>query len=131
MPGASLWLLPPAGASQDPLFALIEKTSSHFGSPHRFLPHITLTSELSPNTYGQNPQAWLDALDFDKAEVQVKFEKLDSENVFVRKLYVKCEKTQGLKQLAMHCRQEVEGFADTSKATNWAEESYNPHLSLL
>lgn len=61
----------------------------------------------------------------------MKFEKLASEDVFVRKLYIKCEKAEGLKKLALVCRREVEGFGEGDKAGQWAAEKYNPHLSLL
>lgn len=132
MPGSSLWLLPPATVNQDALFALIEKTSSHFGSPHRFLPHVTLTSEISPSKYGSDPQAWLNSLDMLSGEkFRVTFEKLNSEDVFFRKLYIKCNKTDALKDLAARCRQHVDGFGELPKAQDWAAESYNPHLSLL
>ncbi|KAL6706461.1 hypothetical protein ACN47E_005400 [Coniothyrium glycines] len=132
MPGSSLWLLPPPAASQNPLFPLIEKTSARFGSPHRFLPHITLTSELLPSTYGSDPQGWLDSLELPAGEdIRVRYEKLDSENVFFRKLYIKCAKTSGVEELAMRCRQKVEGFGDAQTAQTWVAESYKPHLSLL
>jgi 2',3'-cyclic-nucleotide 3'-phosphodiesterase len=130
----SLWLLPPSSDSplNGLLASLIAQTSSHFHSTHSFLPHVTLTSEISPEKYSSDPQAWLDSLDLPSGdEVQVKFKQLASDDVFVRKLYIQCHKTDGIKKLAGACRQEVEGFGDDSKAKEWANYQYNPHVSLL
>lgn len=132
MPGSSLWLLPPKSHPlNDPLVHLIEQTSSRFGSLNRFIPHVTLTSEISPSLYGHTPQQWLDSLQLSEGSgVKVGFEKLASEDAYVRKLYIKCTKTEGLRELAGMCRQQVEGY-DEGKAAKWASETYNPHLSLL
>lgn len=133
MPGSSLWLLPPANhALNNVLPALIDKTSSQFGSPHRFLPHVTLTSEILPSRYGSDAQGWLDSLNLDPgSDVRVNFEHLGSEDFFFRKLYIKCEKDDGLRKLAKECRKQVEGFSDEKKAEDWSNESYMPHLSLM
>lgn len=133
MPGSSLWLLPPKSHPlNDILSSLIDQTSSRFSSPHKFIPHVTLTSEISPSTYSSDPQKWLDSLQLPTPSlVQVRFEKLASEDVFVRKLYIKCNKTEGLEKLAARCRLKVVGFEGEDIATNWAMEKYNPHLSLL
>lgn len=133
MPGSSLWLLPPDDHPlQDALTTLIKQTSAHFKSPHLFIPHITLTSEISPEMYGEDPQAWLDSLPIvSKRELSIRFEKIDSEDVFFRKLYIKCEKLGGLEKLAKVCRKQVRGFEDDAKAVEWVKNVYNPHLSLL
>jgi 2',3'-cyclic-nucleotide 3'-phosphodiesterase len=133
MPGSSLWLLPPADHPlTQVLSALIAKTSSKFNSGIRFIPHVTLTSEISPSTYGSDPQAWLDSLHLLSGnDVQVEFQGLGSEDVLVRKLYIKCGKTEGLKQLARLSRQQVDGFEEEGKANDWMEERYMPHLSLM
>ncbi|CBX92897.1 similar to 2',3'-cyclic-nucleotide 3'-phosphodiesterase [Plenodomus lingam JN3] len=133
MPGSSLWLLPPPTHPLHTLLpTLISQTSSHFHSPHRFLPHITLTSEISASSYSSDPQAWLDALHLPSTDgVVITFQQLASEDVFVRKLYVQCAKTAGVRDLARVCRQEVEGFGEEEVAKGWAEQQYNPHLSLL
>jgi len=132
MPGSSLWLLPPQSHPlNSKLPTLIDRTSSHFGSAHRFLPHITLTSEISASAHSPDPQAWLDALEIPLNDtIAVKFHHLASEDVFFRKLYVKCEKGEGLRKLAALSRREVEGFEE-EVAAKWAAETYNPHLSLL
>ncbi|KAF1911704.1 2',3'-cyclic-nucleotide 3'-phosphodiesterase [Ampelomyces quisqualis] len=133
MPGSSLWLLPPKSHPLNKILtSLIDRTSSRFSSPHIFIPHVTLTSEISPSTYSADPQKWLDSLQLPQpSSLQVRFEKLASEDVFVRKLYIKCSKTDGLLSLAATCRLQVDGFGEEEKATNWATEKYNPHLSML
>jgi 2',3'-cyclic-nucleotide 3'-phosphodiesterase len=112
MPGSSLWLLPPANHPlNDILPTLIDKTSKQFNSPHRFLAHITLTSEISPSKYGSDPQAWLDSLSLPASkDVNIEFEPLESDE---------------------QCRQQVQSFEEGAKARSWAEEQYMPHLSLL
>lgn len=133
MPGSSLWLLPPADHPlNETLPALIDKTSKHFGSVHRFLPHLTITSEISPSKYGSDAQAWLDSLNlFSGTDVQIKFERLGSEDVFFRKLYIKCKKSDGVEKLAQQCRQQVDGFSDEKVAGAWVEDKYMPHVSLM
>jgi 2',3'-cyclic-nucleotide 3'-phosphodiesterase len=133
MPGSSLWLLPPKSHPLNSILSgLVQQIPSRFDSPHRFLPHLTITSEISPSTYSSDPQAWLDSLNLPSAcTVQVRFGKLASEDVFVRKLYITCAKGEGLEGLAVLCRQEVEGFKDKKLAEAWANEKYIPHLSLM
>jgi 2',3'-cyclic-nucleotide 3'-phosphodiesterase len=133
MPGSSLWLLPPKGHPLDAvLSSLIDQTSSRFGSPHRFIPHVTLTSDISPSIYSSDPKAWLDSLELPSgSHVHVKFETLASEDVLYRKLYIKCEKLDELKKLAMVCRRKVEGYEEERTASRWGDREYNPHLSLL
>ncbi|KAJ4991292.1 hypothetical protein SVAN01_03190 [Stagonosporopsis vannaccii] len=134
MPGSSLWLLPPeAHPLNGVLVSLIKRTASRFASSDLFIPHITLTSDLvSPSSYGSEPQQWLDSLELPPGgNVQVEFDKLDSEGVYFRKLYIKCNKTAGLKALATVCRKQVANHEDEKTARKWAEETYNPHVSLL
>jgi 2',3'-cyclic-nucleotide 3'-phosphodiesterase len=132
MPGSSLWLLPPKEHPvNDLLSKLIDSTSSRYGSPHRFIPHVTLSSEISPSLYSSDPQAWLDSLKLPSGNVQVKFEKMASEDVYYRKLYIKCEKLEELKKLAVVCRRKVEGYGDEKTTMDWGNKEYNPHLSLL
>jgi 2',3'-cyclic-nucleotide 3'-phosphodiesterase len=135
MPGSSLWLLPPADHPLNAILpTLIDKTSKQFNSTHRFIPHVTLTSEISPSKYGSDPQAWLNSLSLPSskhAPVKVGFERLGSDAHFFRKLYIKCQKTDGVKEVVIRCRQQVQGFEEEGKARVWAEEQYMPHLSLL
>jgi 2',3'-cyclic-nucleotide 3'-phosphodiesterase len=129
MPGSSLWLLPPSEHPLNNLLTtLIDQTSQLFNSTHLFLPHITLTSDISPSKYGTEPQKWLEILPLPSSkDVHVNFEKLASEDVFFRKLYIKCAKS-GLVDLGRVCRVEVDGDTEAKK---WAEEMYMPHCSLL
>lgn len=133
MPGSSLWLLPPGSHPlNDVLTSLIKRTASKFGSATLFIPHVTLTSDIGSSTYGLEPQRWIETLDLPAGrDVEVKFEELDSEDVLVRKLYIRCEKTAGLKALATACRKEVAYHNDKGTAGTWADKTYNPHVSLL
>lgn len=133
MPGSSLWLLPPDTHPLNyVLTSLIERTASHFGSSDLFIPHLTLTSEIYPSTYGSEPQKWLDGLNLPACDdVKVDFEKLSGEDVYFRKLYIKCHKTTGLKALAKVCRKQVAGHEDEETAGKWVDEKFNPHVSLL
>lgn len=132
MPGSSLWLLPPSSSPlNSTLSFVIEQTASHFASPHLFLPHVTLTSEVSPATHSPDPQKWLDSLLLPHGkDVTVKLGRLQSEDAFVRKLYSKVEK-EGVVDIGKISRMVVEGFGDETEASKWAEEKYMPHLSLL
>lgn len=133
MPGSSLWLLPPTGHPLNSILeSLINSTATHFNSSHLFLPHVTLTSDISSSTYSSDPQKWLDSLSFPAGDVvEVKLGPLASEGVFVRKLYSKVSKSEGLCQTGTMARKAVRGFEDEEKAMKWAEEQYMPHLSLL
>jgi 2',3'-cyclic-nucleotide 3'-phosphodiesterase len=135
MPGSSLWLLPPSSHALQPVFtSLIRKTSSIFNSPHLFIPHITLTSSISPSTYEPDPQKWLDGLILPSLEfessIHTEFKGLESEDIFFKKLYVQIEKP-GLEELAHVTRMTVAGYEDPGVARKWVEEEYKPHLSLL
>ena len=132
MPGSSLWLLPPQSHPLTPvLTTLIKTVSTHFSSPHAFIPHVTLTSEISPSTYEKDPQVWLDSLDFLKADdVSVRFERLETSSVFFRKMTIRVAK-EGVRALATIARTVVEGSAAEEQPRKWVEESFEPHLSLL
>lgn len=137
MPGSSLWLLPPPNHPLTPLLpTLLQRTRTHFTSPHSFIPHITLTSSIPTSAHGDgsSPQKWLDGLSFPPAEdVEVRFQGLDSESAFFRKLYVGCEKSGGLRRLGAVCRGVVvvEEKEKEKEVEAWVEGSWRPHLSLL
>ncbi|KAF1956082.1 2',3'-cyclic-nucleotide 3'-phosphodiesteras-like protein [Byssothecium circinans] len=133
MPCSSLWLLPPPSHPLTAhLTALIQKTSSHFHSPHLFIPHITLTSDIKLSACLLDPQAWLNGIQFpEAADVEVRLKGVASEDVFVRKLYIVVEKEGGIGEMAMRARREVEGFGEEGRAERWVEEDFGPHLSLL
>jgi 2',3'-cyclic-nucleotide 3'-phosphodiesterase len=132
MPGSSLWLLPPEDhALNSILTTLIKKTSTHFNSPHLFVPHVTLTAEINPESYSTDPQQWIDTIPFPQGcDVVVRFDRLESEDVFVKKLYIRVQK-RGVRDIGKAARQEVKGYGDEQKAAKWADEEYYPHLSLL
>lgn len=132
MPGSSLWLLLPAS---HPLSAvlppLIQQTAARFNSPHTFIPHVTLTSEIDPSVYSSDPQAWLSSLKFPSREdVRVKLGKLESQDVFFKKLHSRVEK-EGVKEAGRVARSAVDGFGEEAKAREWVEGEWMPHLSLL
>lgn len=142
MPGSSLWLTPPPS---HPLYAILTnliETSipDHFPDPTPrppiFSPHMTLTSNVSPSTYGDQPQSWLDGIAFPSAlEVNVKFEKVKTEDVFYRRCYIKCA-FDGVKDLAAIARARgVEGEAVVGEKTGaWLaewKEAFGPHVSLM
>jgi 2',3'-cyclic-nucleotide 3'-phosphodiesterase len=132
MPGSSLWLLLPSNHPLQPVFeTLIKKTSAHFNSPHLFIPHVTLTSNIDPSSYEPNPQKWINDLEFPASQdVVVRFQNLQSEYIFVKKLYVQVEKP-GLEKLARIARTAVSGYGDLETAKTWVDREYRPHLSLL
>jgi 2',3'-cyclic-nucleotide 3'-phosphodiesterase len=128
MPGSSLWLLPPANSPLDAILsAQIDTVSKHFHSEHRFLPHVTLTSGISESTYTPDPQAWLNNLSL-PSDVRVKFEKVASEDAFVKKLYINVVKDDSVRELGEAARRTVE---DGERAKAWAKDEYLPHLSLM
>lgn len=131
MPGSSLWLLPPSDHPlNSTLSSLISQTADHFSSPHLFLPHITLTSNIHASTYSEDPQKWLDSISF-PAGVEVRLGSLASEDIFVRKLYSTVVKNDGLRDTGAVARRYVDGFEGEGEARMWAEEVWMPHLSLL
>ncbi|PVI08563.1 2, 3 cyclic phosphodiesterase [Periconia macrospinosa] len=131
MPGSSLWLLPPPSHALTPLLTeLIRQTSSHFNSPHLFIPHVTLTSELNPDIYGSSPQEWLDSFSFPKGQdIVIHLGQLGSEDFFFRKLYSLVQKTEAITQLGRLAREHVQKEGEDKD--EWAKHEYMPHLSLL
>ena len=125
------------------------------------MPHITLTSDIKPETYGDSPQQWLDDLvfpeDFQKEHVEVvaTLYCVEAEEEWNRKLYLNVSEDGNLTRLAARCRREAviaptsngstngvstsNGDANGSHASNsfdqeasrWASETYQPHVSLL
>lgn len=146
MPGSSLWLLPPPG---HPLFTKLNtlitttlpalfpaESTSAVLSPDFFAPHVTLTSEISPEVYGSEPQLWLDSIEWPSAgEVHVRFEELLSQDVFVRRCYIKVG-IDGVKGIAALARargvigEEAPG-EKTAEWLKWWDDVYGPHVSLM
>ncbi|KAK7739705.1 hypothetical protein SLS53_005674 [Cytospora paraplurivora] len=142
MPGSSLWLTPPPS---HPLYAILTRlietsVPDHF--PHEeprppiFSPHLTLTSNIDPGVYGDQPRKWLDSITFPSASgVDVKFEKVKTEDVYYRRCYIKCA-FDGLRDVAAIARARgVEGEVNVGPKTEaWLaewKETFGPHVSLL
>ncbi|KAK3292417.1 2',3'-cyclic-nucleotide 3'-phosphodiesterase [Chaetomium fimeti] len=131
MAGSSLWLLPP---ESHPLHALLktlitatlparfprEAASAPRVVPHFFPAHLTLTSGIDPaTTYGDDPQGWLDRIDFSAASsssggdsgvsgeeggsaaggVKVRFERVEGQDVFYRRCFIRVA-FEGVRALA-------------------------------
>ena len=142
MPASSLWLIVPSQVHpfNKSLLDLIGDTyPSDFASykTHKFIPHVTLTSDITSETYekSSSPQEWLDNLDLEHDfkkelnEVGVEFEVLESGDKFYKKLYLRAGKDANLLRLAAKCREQT--GASEEDAKKWAEDEYAPHLSLM
>jgi 2',3'-cyclic-nucleotide 3'-phosphodiesterase len=142
MPGASLWIVP----SNDTCFyqtlqTLISTTiPPHFPKTktHPFIPHMTITSNISQSLYttsSPNPQHWLDSLnlpEFDPAHpISITLETLEAGDAFVKKLTLKAAKSLQLLRLASACRAAAVEGGNVQKADTWATNDYLPHLSLM
>ena len=97
---------------------------------------MTLTSNVNPSTYGDEPQRWLDGIAFPSAsEVNVKFDKVKTEDVFYRRCYIKCA-FDGVRDVAAMARARgVEGELEVGEKTKaWLaewKEAFGPHVSLM
>lgn len=136
MPGASLWLLPPANSSvEDILSQLILKTvPSHFPElkdPPQFPPHLTLTSDIPVDIAKNEPQKWLDALPLTGLEPpSVSFQSLDIGPQFFKKVTLGVSKAP-LRSLAARVRAFAVEKGDQTAADHWVTETYAPHVSLM
>ncbi|KAK5095955.1 DNA replication initiation factor cdc45 [Lithohypha guttulata] len=143
MPQSSLWVIPPRDDHpfNKSLLSLIQETiPSDFPrvpkSNFKFLPHVTVTSEISPSTYGSDAQSWLDNLSLptefqkEKVEPTIELEEIEVGDVFFRKLTLRAKKDENLVKLASVCRSQGLGVSD-EEGKKWAESEYAPHLSLM
>ncbi|KAL2162302.1 hypothetical protein VTH06DRAFT_7215 [Thermothelomyces fergusii] len=167
MAGSSLWLLPPEDHPLHPILRTLitttlpsafprEAASSPRVVPHFFPAHVTLTSDISPDVYGDDPQGWLDRLPLPKeggegsagggrsSGARVRFERVVSQDVFYRRCFIRVA-FDGVKELAGIARavavlgEEVavdgEGNVtfggETEKWLSWWREEFGPHLSLM
>ncbi|PSR88699.1 2',3'-cyclic-nucleotide 3'-phosphodiesterase [Coniella lustricola] len=142
MPGSSLWLVPPPSHPlHEVLSQLIESTLpalfAHAESRSvPFSPHLTLTSNIDPAKYGSDPQAWLDSIPFPTAsDIDVKFERVKTENVFFRRCYIKCEWDGAHEVAAIARARGVTGEETVQQTTlKWLaewKEAFGPHVSLM
>lgn len=129
MPGSSLWLLPPATSTLTKTLQTLISSSipSLFPTtsppPPDFIPHITLTSHITPTP--SDPQAWLDKLSLPDLEAVVILHPVVGE-IYFQKLTLACAKSKGLTALAKACREQAVGDDADAFA-----EGYYPHLSLM
>lgn len=136
MSGSSLWLVPP---EKSELYSVIHdlilnQLPSIFpiASVPGFTPHVTLTADtVFPNL--EDSQQWLDSLDLPQSMEVLKVVIGEAEvgSTFFRKLAMRCEKTQGLCELAIHARKAAMGESRIQSAKRWVEEDYKPHISLM
>jgi len=160
MPGSSLWLVPPPSSPLSHILReLITSTlPSHFPaetgavtspstptslSPHFFPAHITLTSGISPETYGDDdPQAWLDSIPWPEEKPKVRFSGIESQDVFYRRCFIKVELNEGVRKLAGLARArgviapQVGGDEGEvgKRVEEWLvqwEKAFGPHVSLM
>lgn len=136
MPGASLWLIPPSKSDiHEILSTLIAKTVParfpELDAPPNFPPHLTLTSDIAPETVGENPQEWLDGLSISVSEPpSVNLQSLDVSQQFFKKLTLSSKKAP-LQELAVQARAAAVEGGDDVAAMQWFGENYAPHVSLL
>lgn len=142
MPGASLWLLPPAN---DPATRLLTEIIARDipvlldKDALSFAPHVTLTSDIDLSGI-ENPQRWLQELIesqwFDNTDpVIVKFEEVDTAQRFTKKVFIRCQKkgaqSASSLKLAAICRHISELCDSEAEAEGWAINEWDPHVSLL
>ncbi|KAJ8607312.1 hypothetical protein MRB53_040410 [Persea americana] len=119
--GWSLWLAPPThspctGKLTGFITTNIPSTIPDLKDMHLFAPHITLTSEIDASQF-DDPQGWLDSLPLDlEGELQVRFKEVKAGHAFFKKLYIQCEKTSWLCELATRCRAHAVLDGDRVKA---------------
>jgi len=101
-----------------------------------FIPHVTLTSDISPLTYGGDPQSWLESIDMTSCSeaTEISMQNLNVEQPFHRKLTITVNKSLELSRLATILRAAAAGPKpkhDIEYAERWEANDYRPHLSLL
>ena len=134
MPGSSLWLTPtPNNPLHKTLTTLITTSIPALypiAIPPRFSPHVTLTADTITNE--KDPQTWLDNLQLPDttADLEVRVKEAQVGEIFFRKLKLRCEKTDALRELAGACRRA--GTAEGEREVEeWVRGVYEPHLSLM
>ena len=136
MPGASLWLVPPANSEIDEILStLITKTVPkrflELDAPPHFPPHLTLTSDIPPDVVAANPQEWLDGLSISPTQPpSVSLQSLDIGQQFFKKLTLSSKKAS-LQELVVQVRAAAVENGDDRAAKEWFGENYAPHVSLL
>lgn len=139
MPGASLWIVPPASSPfNQVLQTLISNTIPPYfpeAQTHDFIPHLTLTSNIDQSLYKEDPQVWLGSLHFppnpQHEPTFITLDALEAGDPFVKKLTLRSGKSEQLLQLAAAFRAAAVENGDIDKAQKWANNDYLPHLSLM
>jgi hypothetical protein len=106
--------------------------------PPEFVPHLTITSEINLSALKPDPSAWLERLAVPQIEdVLVRFTSVGIGNSFTKKLFLRADKTglEGLGELirwqAVESPNGIGGEEERKRAENWAEQIWEPHVSLL
>lgn len=99
---------------------------------------MTLSSGISPDLYGDDPQRWLDSIPWPSAhEVKVRFEGINSQNTYYRRCYAKVKLDEGIKKIAGLARargvngEEDANGAKTQEWLEWWRKEFGPHVSLM
>lgn len=96
------------------------------------MPHVTLTSNIEPkDDVVEDPQRWLDGLKLDGVMPQIHFSSVVVGDTFVKKLFLRCDKDEGLLELAVRSRAYGVENGSRSAAEHWLGKQYDPHCSLL
>jgi 2',3'-cyclic-nucleotide 3'-phosphodiesterase len=97
-----------------------------------------LASGIDITALHPNPKAWLERLAIpQEKDVIVLFSSLETGPTFTKKLFLRCDKggLQGLGELARWQAVEspggIGGEDERRRAEHWAEEHFDPHVSLL
>jgi 2',3'-cyclic-nucleotide 3'-phosphodiesterase len=128
-PGLSLWLVPTEGSDiynglTEAITRVVPSTLGVSDSVPKFVPHLTLASRIPKQSTTEDPQKWLDGIDVPAiSTVEVKFRELATGDAFFKKLFIRCERTDSLLQLAASCRAFSSAKLD--------EAQYDPHVSIL
>lgn len=136
MTGSSLWLVPPEDSElyQAVHDLILNKIPAifPFSHPLRFTPHVTLTADTVLSDLGDSQQ-WLHGVELPLSgeDVKVAIGEIEVGSMFFRKLFMQCEKTRGLCELAMRAREAVIGESEMQSAKEWVKEEYRPHMSLM
>lgn len=128
-PGLSLWLVPPEdsdiyNALANAITHILPPILNSSSSVPWFEPHLTLTSRIPRHLITVDAQQWLDKMELPAIPtVEVKFHELAVGDAFTKKLFIRCERSDSLLQLASSYRVFSSAKVD--------EAQYDPHVSIV
>lgn len=128
-PGLSLWLIPPEGSHIYNTLAraineLVPSEIQPSDAAPKSEPHLTLASRIPRQSITSDPQTWLDEIDLPAiSTVEVRFHELATGDMYFKKLFIRCKRSDSLLQLASSFRAFSSATVD--------EAQYDPHVSLL